>query len=100
MNYSTSRLPRALISLTRLVDWRHTLSTLAFSITPLLSESCDTYLVLGHTASLTRQSKVVRTFFTRYADAAYANVDDFRSTTGYVSLAGEGTITWRSKKQI
>ena len=39
-------------------------------------------------------------FFTGYADAAYANTDDYRSTTGYVFLAGEGAITWSSKKQI
>ena len=28
------------------------------------------------------------------------NVDDYKSTSGYVFLAGEGAITWRSKKQI
>jgi len=39
-------------------------------------------------------------FFSGYADAAYANADEGRSTTGYVFLAGEGAITWSSKKQI
>jgi hypothetical protein len=39
-------------------------------------------------------------FFHGYADAAYANSDDNKSTTGYVFLAGEGAITWCSKKQI
>jgi len=39
-------------------------------------------------------------FFLGYADAAYANADEGRSTTGYVFLAGEGAITWSSKKQI
>jgi len=39
-------------------------------------------------------------FFLGYADAAYANTDEGRSTTGYVFLAGEGAITWSSKKQI
>ncbi len=34
-----------------------------------------------------------------YADAAYANADDLKSTSGYVFLAGGGAITWRSKKQ-
>ena len=39
-------------------------------------------------------------FFHGYADAAYGNADDKRSTTGYVFMAGEGAITWSSKKQI
>ena len=39
-------------------------------------------------------------FFSGYADAAYANADKGQSTTGYVFLAGEGAITWSSKKQI
>ena len=39
-------------------------------------------------------------FFYDYADAAYGNADDHRSTTGYVFIAGEGAITWSSKKQI
>jgi hypothetical protein len=39
-------------------------------------------------------------FFHGYADAAYANSDDNKSTTGYVFLAGGGAITWCSKKQI
>jgi hypothetical protein len=37
--------------------------------------------------------------FHGYADAAYANADDLKSTTGYVFLAGGGAITWKSKKQ-
>ncbi len=39
-------------------------------------------------------------FFLGYADAAYANTDEGRSTTGYVFLAGNGAITWSLKKQI
>ena len=39
-------------------------------------------------------------FFYGYADTAYGNADDHRSTTGYVFIAGEGAITWSSKKQI
>jgi hypothetical protein len=34
-----------------------------------------------------------------YVDAAYANADDLKSTSGYVFLVGRGAITWRSKKQ-
>jgi len=37
--------------------------------------------------------------FYGYADAAYANSDDLKSTSGYVFLASGGAITWRSKKQ-
>jgi hypothetical protein len=37
--------------------------------------------------------------FHGYADAAYANTDDLKSTTGYVFLAVGGAITWKSKKQ-
>ena len=29
----------------------------------------------------------------------YANMDDYKSTSGYVFLVGSGAITWRSKKQ-
>ena len=37
--------------------------------------------------------------FHGYADAAYANAEDLKSTTGYVFLAAGGAITWKSKKQ-
>jgi hypothetical protein len=37
--------------------------------------------------------------FHGYADAAFANADDEKSTTGYVFLAAGGSITWKSKKQ-
>jgi hypothetical protein len=37
--------------------------------------------------------------FHGYADAAYANQDDLKSTTGYVFLGSGGAITWKSKKQ-
>ena len=37
--------------------------------------------------------------FHGYADAAYANSDDLKSTSGYVFLASGGVITWKSKKQ-
>ena len=39
------------------------------------------------------------TLFHGYADAAYANTDDLKSTLGYVFLSSGGAITWRSKKQ-
>jgi len=34
-----------------------------------------------------------------YADAAYGNSADDKSTSGYVFIAGNGAITWKSKKQ-
>ena len=37
--------------------------------------------------------------FYGFADAAYANHDDHKSTSGYVFLASGGAITWKSKKQ-
>ena len=37
--------------------------------------------------------------FSGYADAAFANQDDCKSTSGYVFMAAGGAITWRSKKQ-
>ena len=37
--------------------------------------------------------------FYGYADAAYANADELKSTSGYVFLASGGAITWKSKKQ-
>ena len=39
-------------------------------------------------------------FFHGYADTAYRNHDDLKSTTRYVFFAGDGAITWSSKKQI
>ena len=32
-------------------------------------------------------------------DAAYANTDDYKSTSRYVFLVAGGAITWKSKKQ-
>ena len=37
--------------------------------------------------------------FHGYADAAFANADNYKSMTGYVFLGSEGAITWKSKKQ-
>jgi hypothetical protein len=37
--------------------------------------------------------------FHGFADASYKNRDDDKSTTGYVFIAAEGAITWRSGKQ-
>jgi len=39
-------------------------------------------------------------FFYGYADASYGNVDDRRLISGYVFLAGNGAITWSSRKQV
>ena len=37
--------------------------------------------------------------FHGYADTAFPNADDHKSTTGYVFLGSGGTIMWKSKKQ-
>ena len=34
-----------------------------------------------------------------YVDAAFANADEYKSTTGYVFLSNGGAITWGSRKQ-
>lgn len=34
-----------------------------------------------------------------YADAAFANADGYKSTSGYVFLSNGGAITWGSRKQ-
>ena len=39
-------------------------------------------------------------FFFGYADASYRNADDRKSISRYVFLAGNGTTTWCSRKQV
>jgi hypothetical protein len=40
-----------------------------------------------------------KNLFHGYADAAYANTNDYKSTSGYVFQMAGGMITWHSKKQ-
>ena len=40
-----------------------------------------------------------KNIFHGFANAAFANHDDHKSTSGYVFLAAGGAITWKSKKQ-
>ena len=46
-----------------------------------------------------RNSPIHPDAFMGYADAAFANNEDYKSTSGYVFIAQGGAITWRSKKQ-
>ena len=39
-------------------------------------------------------------FFYGYTDASYRNADNCRSISGYIFLAGNGAITWSSRKQV
>jgi len=39
-------------------------------------------------------------FFFGYTDTSFGNTDDRRSISGYIFLAGNGAITWCSRKQI
>ena len=39
-------------------------------------------------------------FFYGYVDASYGNADEHKSIMGYIFLAGNGAITWSSRKQI
>jgi len=41
-----------------------------------------------------------KNIFHRFANAAFANHDDHKSTSGYIFLAAGGAITWKSKKQM
>jgi hypothetical protein len=52
-----------------------------------------------HTIMYQAQAAQDKNIFHGFADAAYANCDDHKSTSGYVFLAAGGAITWRSKKQ-
>ena len=55
-------------------------------------------LAIKYSAETPTQQQNSNSFY-GYADAAYANMDDYKLTSGYVFIAGGGTITWRSKKQ-
>jgi hypothetical protein len=44
-------------------------------------------------------TELFHSIFHGFADAAYANTDDYKSTAGYIFMAAGGAITWRSKKQ-
>src|SRR6202522_4711304 len=53
---------------------------------------------LGITYSKNSTNLSENSFF-GFADAAFANHDDYKSTSGYVFMAAGGAITWKSKKQ-
>ena len=59
------------------------------------------YLKGTNDYGITYQKSPQRTlnYFYRFADTAYANTDDLKSTSGYVFISVGGVITWRSKKQ-
>ena len=54
---------------------------------------------LGITYNNTPDETDTNNLFHGYADAAFTNADDHKSTTGYVFLGSGGVITWKSKKQ-
>jgi hypothetical protein len=54
---------------------------------------------LGITYNKSRDENGNQNLFHGYADAAFVNANDHKSTTGYVFLAAGGAITWKSKKQ-
>ena len=54
---------------------------------------------LGMTYGNTPDETNNNNLFHGYADAAFANTDDHKSTTGYVFLRSGGAIMWKSKKQ-
>ena len=54
---------------------------------------------LGITYHNTPDETDTNNLFHGYADAAFANTNDHKSTTGYVFLGSGGAIMWKSKKQ-
>jgi hypothetical protein len=54
---------------------------------------------LGITYRRPQEGTDTNYLFHGFADAAFANADDLKSTTGYVFLTAGGAVTWKSKKQ-
>ena len=54
---------------------------------------------LGITYSASEDEDDAENLFHGYSDAAFANQEGGKSTSGYVFLASGGAITWKSKKQ-
>ena len=53
-----------------------------------------------HGITYSKQSKNANeNYFYGFVDAAFANHNDLKSTSGYVFLVSGGAITWKSKKQ-
>ena len=63
-----------------------------------LAGTQDHGITYSKTPTSTNLDKGNNTFY-GFANAAYANHDDLKSTSGYVFLASGGAITWKSKKQ-
>src|SRR6202046_682889 len=80
---------------------RYLAGTRDYGITYRKSEDLNSDMNLFH--GLTRNNGPANNgddnLFHGFTDAAFANADDYKSTTGYVFLASEGAITWKSKKQ-
>ena len=53
----------------------------------------------GHARNYGPHNHQENNLFHGFADAAFTNTDDYKSTTGYVFLVSEGAITWKLKKQ-
>jgi hypothetical protein len=53
----------------------------------------------GYGITYQRKAQQHKSLFYGFADAAYANTEDYKSTSGHVFLAAGGVITWCSKKQ-
>ena len=64
-----------------------------------IGQNNEANLFHGHARNYGPGNYGENNLFHGFADAAFANTDDYKSTTGYVFLASEGAITWKSKKQ-
>jgi hypothetical protein len=72
---------------------------ITYTASPTTHEDATTHNTMQMTHKGAETTHNDANLFYGYADAAYANVDDYKSTSGYVFLVGNGAITWSSKKQ-
>ena len=99
-------LPRSDRTLGPQVPVLTTVTLAAYTANPSLQHTTALKCILRYLSGTRTYGIVYRSlphqsnFFYGYADAAYGNADEHRSTTGYVFIAGEGAITWSSRKQI
>ena len=87
-------------------DIQYAVNRLAsYTANPLLQYTTAIKHILRYLSGMQSHGIVYRSTpnqpdFYGYADAAYMNGNKLRSTTGYIFMAGDGTISWCSKRQI
>ena len=102
--YNSSQIPQDQISATYAVNKLAAYTTIPglqhhSAIKQILRYLAGTK-TLGITYWNTPDETDTNNLFHGYADAAFANADDHKSTTSYVFLESGGAIMWKSKKQM